>query len=209
MILQQFSFEVCNQGEVVYRGTTSFGFFSKAALAQQVGLRDVRMYEPAAAERRRGRSFDYPDRPPFPAGRLRMIDRVELLVADGGPAGLGLIDGSKRVVPDEWFFRAHFYQDPVCPGSLGLESLVQLLKVLAVERWPDSTGFEAMTGPHQWTYRGQVVPDDGRVTVQSVVTGCDDAARRLTADGLLAVDGRVIYRMRGFTIRADSVHHSR
>jgi 3-hydroxymyristoyl/3-hydroxydecanoyl-(acyl carrier protein) dehydratase len=209
MILQQFSFEGRNRGEAVYRGTTSFGFFSKTALAQQVGLRDNCFHDPTAAERLRGRSFDYPDLPPFPGGRLRMIDRVELLVADGGAAGLGLIEGSKRVVPDEWFFRAHFYQDPVCPGSLGLESLVQLLKVLAADRWPGATRFEAMTGSHQWTYRGQVVPDDGRVTVQAVVTGCDDTARRLTADGLLAVDGRVIYRMRGFTIRANSVDHSR
>jgi acyl transferase domain-containing protein/3-hydroxymyristoyl/3-hydroxydecanoyl-(acyl carrier protein) dehydratase len=206
MILQSYAFEVSCRGEVIYRGSTSFGFFSKSALAQQVGLRDARFHEPTEAERAQGRSFEYPIVDPFPDSRLRMIDQVELLVADGGPAGLGLIEGMKRVMPSEWFFKAHFHQDPVCPGSLGLESLLQLLKVLARERWPEATRFETMTGgAHQWTYRGQVVPTDGQVRLQAVVTACDLEARRLTADGLLAVDGRVIYRMQDFTIRAYSV----
>ena len=62
-----------------------------------------------------------------------MIDRIEMFVADGGPRGLGYIRGSKDVDPDEWFFAAHFYQDPVMPGSLGLESFLQLAKFVAVE----------------------------------------------------------------------------
>jgi len=34
-----------------------------------------------------------------------------------------------------------------------------------------------------------------------VVTAVDDRQRLLRADGLLAVDGKVIYRMRNFTAR--------
>jgi 3-hydroxymyristoyl/3-hydroxydecanoyl-(acyl carrier protein) dehydratase len=132
-----------------------------------------------------------------------MIDRVELLVSDGGPHGLGLVLGSTRVDSDAWFFRAHFYQDPVWPGSLGLESLLQLMKLLALERWPGARRFNAMLGPaHRWVYRGQVIPDNQRVDVEAVVTQCDPATRMLTADGLLSVDGRVIYRMSGFTLQA-------
>ena len=91
---------------------------------------------------------------------LRMIDRIEAFVPDGGPKGLGFVQGAKTVDPSEWFFKAHFYQDPVIPGSLGLESLLQLMKVAAVERWGGGppTRF-AMTGSvHQWLYRGQAVP---------------------------------------------------
>jgi 3-hydroxymyristoyl/3-hydroxydecanoyl-(acyl carrier protein) dehydratase len=107
------------------------------------------------------------------------------------------------VDPEEWFFKAHFYQDPVYPGSLGLESLLQLLKVLALERWPTpDPAFWAMPGPtHRWLYRGQVVPSDRDVTVQAVITARDEDTRRLTADGLLLVDGRVIYRMNDFTLQ--------
>ncbi len=50
----------------------------------------------------------------------------------GGPAGLGYIQGSKKVDPEEWFFKAHFYQDPVWPGSLGVEAFIQLLKFIAI-----------------------------------------------------------------------------
>ncbi len=57
---------------------------------------------------------------------------------------------------------------------------------------------------HRWRYRGQVVPGNRRVTVQAVVTGREDdgAGGRLTADGWLLVDGRVIYQMNDFTLSA-------
>jgi 3-hydroxymyristoyl/3-hydroxydecanoyl-(acyl carrier protein) dehydratase len=125
---------------------------------------------------------------------------VELFVPDGGPAGLGLLRAGKEVNPQEWFFKAHFHQDPVWPGSLGLEALVQLLKVAAQRRWPGER-FEAMRGgPHHWTYRGQVIPGSRRVTVQAEITGVSEQSRELTADGSLLVDGLVIYQMRGFSL---------
>jgi acyl transferase domain-containing protein/3-hydroxymyristoyl/3-hydroxydecanoyl-(acyl carrier protein) dehydratase len=205
MIIQTFAFAVRDrQRRGVYEGETTFGFFSKESLAQQVGVRDAQVYDPSAAELSRARSFGYPRRAPFPEDMLRMPDRIDMFVADGGPHGLGFIRGGKRVVPGEWFFQAHFYQDPVWPGSLGLEAFLQLLKVVAVERWGGgaATVFEALPGPsHTWTYRGQVVPTNELVTVQAAVTACDDAARTLTADGSLAVDGLTIYQMKDFTLR--------
>ena len=50
--------------------------------------------------------------------RKRMVDRIDAYVPDGGPHRLGFIAGSKTVDPAAWFFRAHFHQDPVWPGSL-------------------------------------------------------------------------------------------
>jgi 3-hydroxymyristoyl/3-hydroxydecanoyl-(acyl carrier protein) dehydratase len=204
MIIQEYDFVIRNGERVVYEGHTTFGFFSKSALAEQVGIRDARPYEPADGERMRGKHGPFPREAPFPDDRLRMLDRIGCFVPDGGPKGLGFLRATKQVDPAEWFFKAHFYQDPVCPGSLGLESLVQLLKFMAVERWRGGPGasFEAMLDrKHRWTYRGQVVPDNRQVTVQAVVTDCDDAVRQLTADGFLSVDERVIYRMNDFTLR--------
>jgi acyl transferase domain-containing protein/3-hydroxymyristoyl/3-hydroxydecanoyl-(acyl carrier protein) dehydratase len=205
MIIQDFDFHVHDDAGPVYRGSTTFGFFSAAALAQQVGLRDVRLYEPQANERLHGRSFDYPRHAPYPDEMLGMMDRVELLLPEGGPAGLGYVRGHKTVRPPEWFFKAHFYQDPVWPGSLGLEALLQLLKVAAVERWHlgHETHFEAnVGGKHQWTYRGQVVPSNREVIVEVIVTRCDDKKQELSADGVLYVDSLAIYRMNDFTLRA-------
>jgi 3-hydroxymyristoyl/3-hydroxydecanoyl-(acyl carrier protein) dehydratase len=136
---------------------------------------------------------------------MRMLDRIDLFAPDGGPAGLGFIEGSKEVERGAWFFKAHFYQDPVWPGSLGLEAFLQLLKVAAQQYWPGHTEprFVAMPAPHAWIYRGQVIPTSSRVQVQAVVTARDDTARQLTADGFLLVDGLPIYQMKDFTLRMD------
>ncbi len=205
MIIQQYDFAVTAGGRPVYRGETTFGFFSKAALADQVGIRDARPYRPDPGELARSRSFDYPDHAPFPDRRWGMIDRVTELVLDGGPSGLGFVRGTMDIDPGAWFFRAHFHQDPVVPGSLGLESLLQLLKVLAAERWgvDPASDFEAIVvgDPHRWTYRGQILPADARATTTVVITALDDGRRWLKADGFLEVDGRVIYGMNDFTLQ--------
>jgi 3-hydroxymyristoyl/3-hydroxydecanoyl-(acyl carrier protein) dehydratase len=200
MIIQGFDFETHCNGNRVYRGETTFGFFPKEALARQVGIRDANEYPLRPDEIERSQSFEYPATAPFPDERWRMIDRIDGLVMDGGPAGCGFIRGSKKVKPEEWFFKAHFYQDPVVPGSLGLESMLQLLKVLAIKRWGNGRFRVMQGGPHSWMYRGQVIPTSGQISVTATVTRCDEAARRLTADGLLAVDGRTIYKMKDFTL---------
>jgi acyl transferase domain-containing protein/3-hydroxymyristoyl/3-hydroxydecanoyl-(acyl carrier protein) dehydratase len=199
MIIQGYEFAVRNSQREVYRGQTTFGFFSREALTQQVGIREEQLYERPA-----GIALDYPRAAPFPDDRLRMIHRIDCYAADGGPHGLGFIEGRKVVDPGEWFFKAHFYQDPVWPGSLGLEAFLQLLKFAAVQRWPDSKNgrFLACSGKqHRWRYRGQVVPSSKEVTVQAVITARDDAKRTLTADGCLLVDGLMIYQMNDFTLR--------
>jgi len=157
-----------------------------------------------------------------------MVDDIDLLVADGGADGLGWVHGSITVDPDAWFFEAHFYQDPVWPGSLGLEAFVQLLKVYAVDRWdlgegtqfatmasgdasggingaPDAGGSPAgggTVGPdrHSWTYRGQIIPGCERVEVFASITEVDDTRKRVRADGFLTVDGRTIYAMNDFSL---------
>jgi acyl transferase domain-containing protein/3-hydroxymyristoyl/3-hydroxydecanoyl-(acyl carrier protein) dehydratase len=201
MIIQAYEFAVRGGSREVYRGQTTFGFFSRDALGQQVGIREAKPYDVTG-----GYGFDYPRDAPFPDDRLRMIDRIECFVPDGGPHGLGFIEGRKVVDPEEWFFKAHFYQDPVWPGSLGLEAFLQLLKAAAVQYWPESRNGRFQTcvnKPHRWRYRGQVVPTSKEVTVQAVLTAREDATRTLTADGFLLVDGLIIYQMNDFTLRVD------
>jgi acyl transferase domain-containing protein/3-hydroxymyristoyl/3-hydroxydecanoyl-(acyl carrier protein) dehydratase len=201
MIIQRYEFAVRGSVGDIYRGQTTFGFFSRDALAQQIGIREAKLYEAQA-----GRAFAYPRESPFPDNRLRMIDRIERFVPDGGPHGLGFIEGHKIVDPEEWFFQAHFYQDPVWPGSLGLEAFLQLLKAAAVEYWPHCRNgrfLACAVKPHRWRYRGQVVPTSKEVMVQAVLTSRDDAARTLAADGFLMVDGLIIYQMNDFTLQID------
>jgi PfaB family protein len=199
MIIQHYTFAIRNGADPVYKGNTTFGFFSKEALARQVGMREVAPHDlpPEAC----ARACPYPRSAPFPDDRWRMVDRIGV-IPEGGPHRLGLFQGSITVDPGAWFFKAHFFQDPVWPGSLGLEALLQLLKVPACERWPRGKVFRCQVGrPHQWLYRGQVVPDNREVIVQALVKQINDEKRELIADGLLIVDGRVIYRMTDFAMQ--------
>jgi 3-hydroxymyristoyl/3-hydroxydecanoyl-(acyl carrier protein) dehydratase len=204
MIIQHYEFEVRAGAEPVYRGDTYFGFFRAAALADQAGLREAAPYQPEPEELSAARAMTYPAAAPFPDERWRMVDRIDALIADGGPERLGFTQGSTTVDPSAWFFAAHFFQDPVWPGSLGLESFLQLLKLVAGERWgcDASTVFAApcVGVRHRWIYRGQVLPSHHGVTVQAVVTQRDDRRRRLKAGGFLGVDGRTIYQMDDFTL---------
>ena len=162
MIIQNFDFEVRAGSVPVYRGDTYFGYFRAEALAEQVGVREATPYRPTPAEKARARDFPYPTVAPLPDEGLCMIEWVDIYVPDGRPHGLGFIEGSKVVNPDDWFFKAHFVGDPVCPGSLGIESFLQLLKVVADARWgsAEPVVFESpgIGDKHRWTYRGQVIP---------------------------------------------------
>ncbi len=199
MIIQHYAYRMTCGSDLIYEGTTYFGFFSKSALADQVGIREAIPYsEPGESE-----SFNVSHEAPMPDERWRMVDRVTCYAPKGGPKGIGFIEGEIDVDPSQWFFKAHFYQDPVWPGSLGLESFIQLMKVFAIKRW-GATRFEslALGEKHRWIYRGQILPTDSKVTVKVSITEVDEEKRLLRADGFLIVDGRVIYQMVDFAIRA-------
>lgn len=195
MIIQDYAFEMRRGRDLVYEGVTEFGFFTKAALSQQLGIRGAKPIEPAAPGFQK---VAFEGRPAMPGPKLLMLDEVH----DYG----GFLRGYRKVDPNEWFFNAHFYQDPVCPGSLGLESFIQLMKLAARQRWgaalPEGR-FQSMAlgKPHTWLYRGQYTPTNKEVVVECKVSSFDDASRTLTAEGFLKRDGLTIYSMKDFTVR--------
>jgi 3-hydroxymyristoyl/3-hydroxydecanoyl-(acyl carrier protein) dehydratase len=208
MIIQHYEFSVRSGRALVFDGETYFGFFHPEALAEQAGIREAVPYELTGEEVARAMSFAIPDSAPLPDRRWRMVDRIERYVSDGGPDGLGVIVGTTEVDSDAWFFRAHFLGDPVWPGSLGLESFLQLLKVVAADRWGlgGDVVFDspAADQPHHWIYRGQILPTHGAVVTRAVITARDDSRQWLKADGHLLVDGKLIYQMNDFTLRASA-----
>jgi 3-hydroxymyristoyl/3-hydroxydecanoyl-(acyl carrier protein) dehydratase len=205
MIIQHYDFTVHSRQSLVFDGSTYFGFFHPDALADQIGIREACPYRLSAKEQAAAEAFPMPDRAPFADSRWRMIDRVTAFVADGGPHELGVIEGSSRVDPEAWFFKAHFLGDPVWPGSLGLESVLQLLKVVAARRWsegrPATFDSPGLGDRHEWIYRGQIIPSCVEVTAQAVITCRDDERKWLRANGHLMVDGKVIYQLNDFTLR--------
>ncbi len=203
-------FEVtCRLGEVtVLTMSTVFGFFPPAAFVGQAGL-PVTEAERAALGRTSGyrrelrtaRADHRVGEPRLSGDMLLMLDRITGYWPEGGRAGLGRVRGEKEIDPGEWFFRAHFFQDPVQPGSLGLEAMGQLLRWYAVERRL-TAGFArprfepvALGRPVNWKYRGQVLPTDRVVTVEAEVLRIDEGVHigLVVAATRLWVDDRCIY----------------
>jgi 3-oxoacyl-(acyl-carrier-protein) synthase/3-hydroxymyristoyl/3-hydroxydecanoyl-(acyl carrier protein) dehydratase/1-acyl-sn-glycerol-3-phosphate acyltransferase len=210
MILQGFEVECTVGGRRVYSMTTSFGFFPADAFESQEGLLPT-ADERAAMAAPSDATFDLASEParyfggPLALSRapLRMLDRVTGLWPQGGKRGAGRARAEKTIAPGEWFFRAHFYQDPVQPGSLGVEAIVQLAQLFIVEQGLAG----GIADPHfepvalgravTWKYRGQVVPLNHRVEVEVEVVEVRREASRVEVvfDGALWVDGKRIYRV--------------
>lgn len=201
----------------VYSFDTSFGFFSPGALANQVGLTATdadraRLREPSDThiDLRDEPEDLFHTQPRLAGGRLRMLDEVTGLWPTGGEAGLGRIRGRQEIDPDAWYFKAHFYQDPVQAGSLGIEALVQLLRAfsrlsglgsdIAHPRFEPVALNEALV----WKYRGQVVPTNREVVTELEITAVEtaaDGAVKVAAKGSLWVDGLRIYEVENLALR--------
>ena len=57
---------------------------------------------------------------------MLMLDRIVHVSDDGGAYGKGEVVAELDIRPDLWFFQCHFESDPVMPGCLGLDALLQL-----------------------------------------------------------------------------------
>ncbi len=208
IVIQHYEFTCTVGHRTIYKGVTHFGFFSPETLANQIGLTgvDFSLWPDRPSDEV---LLPYPNGPAYPTGRWRIIDRI-YLEPYGGPEGLGQAFAVTKVDPKIWFFEAHFFQDPVCPGSLGLESLIQATKALFLARFPNQANSDpsfrwnapAQGQTHEWLYRGQVTRDKKEMTINLLVRAVDETDPSLTVDGLLAVDGLTIYEMKNFTVAA-------
>ena len=133
---------------------------------------------------------------------LLLLDRVSGYWPEGGEAGLGRVRAEIDVTPDEWFFKCHFMGDPVQPGSLGIEAMIQTLQFYMIERelgdGIERPRFEAiqLDEAMTWKYRGQVMPSADRVTVELEVTDVTVEPGRMaqaTANVSYWCDGLRIY----------------
>ncbi|TDO09205.1 FabA-like protein [Mycobacterium sp. BK086] len=204
---------VCTQDdEVVMTMKTAFGFFSPEALKTQVGLRmkpgvleALSVPAPVALSYR---AAELDGAPWLDQGRLQVIDRVNFW-PDGGEAGLGRLVAEYDVTPEAWFFKAHFFQDPVQPGSLGLEAMQQAaraaVRLAGLVGAGDEFEFEpvALDQMFSWKFRGQVTPTNkqtkSEIEIQS--TQSDDRGVLVVFDGRFWCDDLCIYETRGMGVR--------
>lgn len=187
-------------GEPVMELETKFGFFPAAALVRQAGLPITEKDRSYLALPASGADISPAD-PRLASGQLRMLDGADYFDPAGGTAGLGLIRGRQAVDPAAWYFKAHFFNDPVQPGSLGLDALEQLLMRAVLLKVP-SAQLEGMVAETpaigervKWSYRGQVMPEKREVTTVIELTSLEITPARVlaVARGSLWCDGLRIY----------------
>jgi len=225
MIIQDYDIEVLKDGNAVYKGITNFGFFTQQALSNQLGIRNSRFNEYSLSKSaldlnlEKAKSYLFKNDAPLtpedkdhdknngmPSKALRMIDKIEILSFDAGLYEKGYIKAIKIVDPSEWFFKAHFHQDPVCPGSLGIESFLQMLRFFLLKKFdiPVSEYETQMVSghTHEWIYRGQIIPSNKEIEVHAHIKDAnhENDTYSVIADGALIVDGICIYEMKDFSL---------
>ncbi len=128
----------------------------------------------------------------LPLPPMLLMDRINEINNHGGKYGKGEVIAELDIKSDLWFFNCHFHNDPVMPGSLGLDALLQLTGFYLV--WSDHQGKGRALGCDSLKFTGQIQPTNKLVTyVVDIKRIINLKLTMIIADGKVLVDGNEIY----------------
>ncbi|MBB1268181.1 beta-ketoacyl synthase N-terminal-like domain-containing protein [Shewanella sp. SR44-3] len=219
-IIQSFTFELSVDGEAFYTGSAVFGYFKGDALKNQLGIDNGRVTQPWHVEHnvaadisvnlldKTSRVFNAPASQPhyrLAGGQLNFIDTAEI-VETGGKYGKGYLAASRTIDPSDWFFQFHFHQDPVMPGSLGVEAIIELMQTYAISKDLGkgfiNPKFGQILSDIKWKYRGQINPLNKQMSLDVHISAVKDenGKRIIIGDANLSKDGLRIYEVKDIAI---------
>ncbi|WP_298775307.1 beta-ketoacyl synthase N-terminal-like domain-containing protein [uncultured Shewanella sp.] len=222
-IIQSFTFELSCDNQAFYVGEAVFGYFKASALKDQLGLDKGQTTQPwhivnevkadhhidlQGAAVKPNPYFIAPKNQPhykLAGGQLNFIDKVDI-VEKGGSHGLGYLFAQRTINPSDWFFQFHFHQDPVMPGSLGVQAIIELMQTYAINQGLGKTftnpKFEQILSKIQWKYRGQINPLNKQMSLDVHITAIEKTASQITIIGNanLSKDGLRIYEVTDIAI---------
>jgi 3-hydroxyacyl-[acyl-carrier protein] dehydratase/trans-2-decenoyl-[acyl-carrier protein] isomerase len=135
----------------------------------------------------------------LPAPPLLMFDRITEIHADGGKFGAGWIVAEKDVRFDEWFFFSHFEGDPVMPGVLEVDAILQLCGFFLSYVGYAGHGRALRTG--RIVFREQVRPHHKLVTYRIDIKKHTGRPTPLAfAEGVATVDGELSAEVEGIMV---------
>ncbi|TYK64931.1 beta-ketoacyl synthase N-terminal-like domain-containing protein [Colwellia echini] len=233
MIVQSFTFELYVKNEDVatqniakhelfYKGTAVFGYFGADALTNQLGIDNGKITHAWFEDNNtpkanidvinlRDSQLSFyqaqPNKPHYKlaGGQMNFIDTVSI-VEGGGSAGVAYVYGERTIDASDWFFRYHFHQDPVMPGSLGVEAIIELMQTYALKNDLGAQfvnpRFIAPTSVVKWKYRGQITPLNKQMSLDVHITDIviNDDEVRLVGDANLSKDGLRIYEVKDIVL---------
>jgi len=221
-IIQSFTFDLLVDDEVFYKGKAVFGYFSGDSLSNQLGIDNGKTTYAWFVDNKTPESeievFDLTDsnlafyqsaeaKPHYrlAGGQMNFVDKVSI-VEGGGEAGIAYIYGERTVDPTDWFFRYHFHQDPVMPGSLGVEAIIELLQTYMLKNDLGASfknpRFVAPATEVIWKYRGQITPENKQMSLDVHITDIirKDDEVRLVGNANLSKDGLRIYQVKDIVL---------
>ncbi|MFK7826721.1 MAG: hypothetical protein AB8G05_21445, partial [Oligoflexales bacterium] len=143
------------------------------------------------------------------ANRLLMLDRVTYCDLQGGSQGLGFLVAEKDINAKEWFFKSHFFNDPVMPESLEIEGALQLLRFFCIEKGLAKTAqsprweLVSIGREIKWKIRGHVEPENQLINytlnIDELIQKPDQLL--VSASASLWVDAKKISVIQGISIR--------
>jgi 3-hydroxymyristoyl/3-hydroxydecanoyl-(acyl carrier protein) dehydratase len=221
-IIQKFDFQLLTEGQPIFEGNAVFGFFPPDAMANQMGRDGGQETRPLFEQTGRGsltgtvqvlnESSWYQgggDKPFYrlPGGYLDFLGEV-FISPDGGRERKGYAYANKPVDGRDWFYACHFFQDPVMPGSLGVEAILEAMQAFALQmdlgRDFRSPRFD-LVSEHTigWKYRGQILPTHKMMKLEVQLTRSERQVGQvlLVGDASLWADGIRIYEVKDAAIR--------
>jgi 3-hydroxymyristoyl/3-hydroxydecanoyl-(acyl carrier protein) dehydratase len=214
-VIQKYSFRVSCAGRELYQGESTFGYFSIETMANQVGLDGGQPTQPwiqsqpgSAGQTLDLRRWRTSAALHLPAGRFGLLDQV-LFLPNGGNSGKGYLHARRPVNPQDWFYPFHFSGDPVMPGSLGVEAVLEALKAYALaldlERGLPAAQFSLPAGgpPTSWRYRGQITPQHKMMELEIHLHMVERSAGEIliAGDASVWVDNLRIYEVKNASVR--------
>jgi 3-hydroxymyristoyl/3-hydroxydecanoyl-(acyl carrier protein) dehydratase len=219
-VVQRFGFTVSVSGRPIFEGESTFGYFSVESMTNQVGLDGgKRIPSWVSAQNGSGRpgvvlnADQYRLPMPgqsglfLPRGRLAFLKEA-LVDPAGGQYGQGYLYAGRPVDPQDWFFPYHFSGDPVMPGSLGVEAILEGIKILGLvggkaDRFRSPRFALANDTTTTWRYRGQITPRHTRMDLEIHLRQAeqDGAGVTLSADASVWVDGLRIYEVKNASVQ--------
>jgi 3-hydroxymyristoyl/3-hydroxydecanoyl-(acyl carrier protein) dehydratase len=224
-IIQKFDFLLFCDGHEVFQGESIFGFFTPEGMAKQVGLDGGKLglpvYEKAGDIGLVGEWIELNDPNTYlrfftpsaekaayhlPGGQLNFLDRVFIAEKDVNFPH-GYLFAIKENDPLAWFYPCHFYMDPVMPGSLGVEAILEAIQIFALKndlgRQFHSPHFKVAVN-HQliWKYRGQILPTHKQMKLEVKITRIEQTREQviIVGDASLWADSVRIYEVKHATV---------
>jgi 3-hydroxymyristoyl/3-hydroxydecanoyl-(acyl carrier protein) dehydratase len=219
-IIQKFEFNLACGDVPVFEGGSIFGFFPPETMANQAGLDAGKkippLFEQAGESSLPGLWVDLqqlsssnPDRPHYhlSGGQMNYLDKIYFAPRSTN-GGEDYLYGEKRNDPSSWFYPCHFHQDPVMPGSLGIEAILQTVQAYALQtglgKQLRNPRFEHAAGEQlSWKYRGQILPKHQLMKVEVKIKKVDqqDGQVLIQAEASLWADAMRIYEVKNVLVR--------